>query len=396
MEPQVSNPTILMLHDGELNEFTDLLKSLNGSECCGAPGVTERDTTWDLVLGTPKRIIDLHDLLPGTSAIRIAVLDGNSKTMRSMMRRAGAELLVRRPVHPAALRLLILHSLYNGPERRRKNRVSVGATVYLRAGFRRYPAILAELSVTGCRLLATNSSHPARAGRNLTLMIPPELNEGRPLSVRGEVRRVSPADTGADAIAVVFTKLREKTRDKIAAIVTAHCGGPAILDDDTTLTTRSSGSAVEEDAPHVDEMEAGAACQSENAEGEAVRPMRLDPRCEIERRIIALGDEASRVLIGRDLSLGGMRVDPTPGLSIDDKLQIAIHVSNGNQPLVIRAQIVRDDGDAGMALQFVDLSDSARLCLEDMLQSLPAISEPNGADEGAGVIVSEVVHRRAS
>jgi hypothetical protein len=396
MDSQEPEPTILLLHDGELSEFSDLLESLSGSECCGAPGITERNTSWDLVLGTPKRIIDLHDLLPGNSAIRIAVLDGDSKTMRSMLRRTGAEIIVRRPVHPAALRLLILHSLYNGPERRRKNRVSIGATVQVRARFRRQSAILADLSTTGCRLLAAHGSHPARTDRKLTLMIPPELNDGRPFSVRGDVRRVSPADAGADAIALVFTKLHEKTQEKINNIVTAHRDGPAILGDAATCATRSSGSIVQEGVALVDEMEAGSACSPENAEGATARQMRLDPRREIERRVVALGNEAARVLIGRDLSIGGMRVDPTPGLGVGDELQIALHVPNSKHPLVIGARIARDDGEAGMALQFVDLNDPARLCLEEVLQSLPAISEPSTTDEDVPMIVSEVIRRRAS
>ena len=63
----------------------------------------------------------------------------DSKTLRRRLRDAGTDLIVRRPVHPAALRLLILHSLYRGPEKRRTNRVSVGATI-------QYPCKIATLS----------------------------------------------------------------------------------------------------------------------------------------------------------------------------------------------------------------------------------------------------------
>ena len=139
-----------------------------------------------------------------------------------------------------------------------------------------------------------------------------------------------------------------------------------------------------------------AAYASGNVESESTQSRRLDPRHEIERRIIALGDEAARVLIGRDLSMGGMRVDPAPGVNVDDELRIALHVPDSPQPLVVSARITRDDGEAGMALQFVDLTDLARECLEGMIHSLPSISEPDGKDEGAGVIVSEMVEHRAS
>jgi hypothetical protein len=45
------------------------------------------------------------------------------------------------------------------------------------------------------------------------------------------------------------------------------------------------------------------------------------------------------VLIGRDLSVGGMRVDRAPNLEAGQVLQLAIHVTAGETPLVERAEI---------------------------------------------------------
>ena len=64
-----------------------------------------------------------------SSTLRIAILDGESRTVCALLRRSSFEMIVRRPVHPAALRLLLLHALYRGPEKRRTPRVSVGAPV---------------------------------------------------------------------------------------------------------------------------------------------------------------------------------------------------------------------------------------------------------------------------
>ena len=44
--------------------------------------------------------------------------------------------MVRRPFHPAALRALVVHSLYRGPEKRRSPRVNVGAPVRVKLGWR--------------------------------------------------------------------------------------------------------------------------------------------------------------------------------------------------------------------------------------------------------------------
>ena len=91
-----------------------------------------------------------------------------------------------------------------------------------------------------------------------------------------------------------------------------------------------------------------------------------------------------------------MRIDSTPGLAMGDRLKVAVHVRPDGQPLVVSAEIVRDDGPEGMALHFVDLNPAAHAYLEEMVDALPRIIESNGSQEGAGVVVSELVGRRAS
>jgi hypothetical protein len=90
-----------------------------------------------------------------------------------------------------------------------------------------------------------------------------------------------------------------------------------------------------------------------------------------------------------------MRIDPTPGLGMGDRLKVAVHVRPDGQPLVVSAEIVRDDGPDGMALRFVDLSSAARSYLGEMVGALPSIVESDHSREGAGLVVSEVIQRRA-
>ena len=79
-----------------------------------------------------------------------------------------------------------------------------------------------------------------------------------------------------------------------------------------------------------------------------------------------------------------------------DQLEVAVHVRPDGRPLVVLAEIARDDGPEGMALRFVDLSPAARAYLEEMVVAPPTIIEPNSSKEGAAVVVSRVVGRRAS
>jgi hypothetical protein len=131
-----------------------------------------------------------------------------------------------------------------------------------------------------------------------------------------------------------------------------------------------------------------------NATTREARGVRGERR-HYSRRVIALGDEIARVLIGRDLSAGGMRVDPHPGLSVGDTLQIAVYARTGERPVVVSAEVTRDDGDKGLALQFRDLSLAARHSLGRMVESLPYLEVRQGNEEGAGRVVSAILDRES-
>ena len=389
MEYHEPAPSVLLLHDGELADLAAVIKALGGIDRRGNPTESDRTRVWDVVIASADRMLELHEQLPETSAVRIAVLDGDSKTLPKMLYRIGTDLLVRQPVHHAALRLLILHALYRGPEKRRTTRVSMGATASFRIVLRRRTAILAELSTRGCRLMAEQGCHRAAPDRLVTVILPPEITkDSRSLSLRGHVMRVSSTETGSDVIAVLFERLREATRKRLESIVLAHSHGPAVLDDDVAPALYSVPIIPESGEPQSSDLD--------GPNDETASERRIQARHTLSRRIISLGDEAARILIGRDLSVGGMRIDPTPGLSVGDQLKVAVHVRPDGQPLVVSAEITRDDGPEGMALRFVDLSPAARACLEKMLVTLPAAIESNGTKEGVGVVVSEVVGRRAN
>jgi hypothetical protein len=419
MEYREPTPSILLLHDGELADLAAVIEPLGGIDRCGNPTDLDRARAWDVILASADRMLELHEHLSDTSAMRIAVLDGDSKTLRKMLYRVDTDLLVRQPVHPAALKLLILHALYRGPEKRRATRVSMGAPIRFRSGLRRRPAILAELSTRGCRMMVDSGCHRAVPDRLVTIVLPPEItNDKRSLSLRGHVMRVSSEEADTDVIAVLFELLRGAARKRLESIVSAHSHGPAVLDEAAALALHSLPviSDDAESSPVISENAEPVPTISEDGEplpiipgdadpqspdlgdpaDEAPSERRIQDRHTITRRIIALGDEAARVLIGRDLSAGGMRIDSTPGLAMGDRLKVAVHVRPNGQPLVVSAEIVRDDGPEGMALRFVDLSPAAHTYLEEIVGALPSIIESNGSRDGAGVVVSELVGRRAS
>src|SRR5262249_30415503 len=113
-----SPPTSLLLHDGELADVRALLGSLGAPfvERLGSERAQDPATRWSLVIGSARRILDLQLARSAAPPVQIAILAHDARTLRTSLRRSGATLMVRRPVHPAALRALVLHSLYRGPE----------------------------------------------------------------------------------------------------------------------------------------------------------------------------------------------------------------------------------------------------------------------------------------
>jgi hypothetical protein len=146
--------------------------------------------------------------------LRIAVLDRNTRALRNVVRRAGVDLVVRRPVHPTALRLLLLHALYRGPERRTR-RVAVGSPVRFRAGILRKEGVLADLSLRGCQIV---SRHKLRTGQSVVVWVPEAGNDARTFAVRGKVVRTLVAEGGERGFGVDF--------GKVSKAVAASCARP--------------------------------------------------------------------------------------------------------------------------------------------------------------------------
>jgi len=183
---------VLLLHDGELSDVVALLDELDlqwaevrsgGSP----PGVVP------LVIGTPVLLLRLERAGALGEAACIAICEGGGRMLDRKLEAHGVDFALRRPVHPAALRLLILHLVYRGPERRRLRRVNATLPVRYRAGWRPCRGLLLEFSVGGCRLL-TDRDLPA--GHRIKVMLPAELGLGRKLALKGRVVRCDPALSG--------------------------------------------------------------------------------------------------------------------------------------------------------------------------------------------------------
>jgi len=393
-------PRVLLAHDGELADVRELLEQIGADfdERTGGLAPEDHATVWKVVVGTPRRVLEIQIGAAGEKPTRIVLFGAESKTLVAMLRRSGVDLMIQRPVHPTALRLLIIHSLYQGPEKRRHQRVTIGTPIRYRTGMLKKTAMIADLSLRGCRLITNEKTERDQA---IKVFLGADLGGSKPLVMKGRVVRSGPTEgTGseAQATAVAFDRVSRDEARLLKEILVAHMMGPGVLDASDAARVNAAAAMGESGGRQQRQdtaAEAAPQTRPQPRTGPNVTPgddRREGPRYSIDRRIIALGVEATRVLIGRDISLAGMRVESHELLDVGDDLRLALHVRARAEPLVVQARVERDDGEEGMMLGFHGLTESAENYLRKMVTFLPILAA-RGGDEGSGVIVSEILER---
>jgi hypothetical protein len=429
-----SQPALLVLDDGELGDLVAQLNEmgiefahLRGSAIPPQIKAPER-----VVVTTPRRAMLTKDWARG-APYRIAVVTEDSNTLRAMLRRVGFDLLLRRPIHPVALRLVILRALYAGDEKRREERVAVGLDVQFRSGFWRKKALLADLSQRGCRLLAEQALSP---GARINLPLPKEISpEGLSLSCKVVRVGAKPEADGRIEIGLAFEALSKeklaavravlrqlseaagmeearviggnRARASATAAATPAQAAPAAAAKPVAAAARPplpSARTPKPPTPPRPLSQTRAAKPQEPPTGEPTRtaspapPAKADPsdrrqsvRASFDRKIARLDDEANSVLLGRDLSVGGMRVEYHERVRVGDLLELALYVSPREEPIVVKARVAHDASD-GFGLAFEDVPQETHTRLEKLIARLPSV-EPLQAGEAAGLgsVVSRVL-----
>lgn len=365
-----SQPSVLLVDDGELGDVREILEEL-GADFVHLRGGQIPETLVpprDMVVTSPRRAADVAarggtaaELLGGP--LGIVVVEEDSPALRQRLRGGGYDYLVRRPVRRELLRLLLLRALYRGPERRGALRVPRRGEVTLEIGLKRVPARLADLSRSGCRLLLDRH---LEIGTSVVLEIPTREAGAGPLRLPARVARSEsdPEGGGTHVAGLHFARPEPEVAARFEGLLSEAGAGPV----EPVAEGRAAG-----DPP-------------------VTREQRAEPRRRFEGPITELAGEAGRVLLGRDLSTRGMRVEPRRDIRVGDRLRLALHAEPGAEPLVVDAVVSRDDGPRGLALHFVSLSEEDARRLEAVVADLPTV-ETLGDGEAAslGAVLSEVL-----
>lgn len=220
-------PWALLLDGGDLRDVCRILDTARTPLVHLTDGVpTEECWPQRLLVASGNKALQLerHPVSPDDDVVTIAVLSRPSRTLAQRVTSLGFDYVIERPVHPEALRRLLLSALYREGERRSEQRFPVGWTIGYRSGWRRRQAVLAELSRWGCSLRIDRAPD---LGTRLKVCLPSELTATEPLVVQADVVRSERQHgrEGSAHVSLVFDR-DPKVRARLGPILSRLRSGP--------------------------------------------------------------------------------------------------------------------------------------------------------------------------
>jgi hypothetical protein len=409
--PKPPRPLIAVLVGGsDLDEIAEIIRDLGVETIQCGPYDPQLAALDDASLLVVSGEIAMSDPIPVDTdlLVGIAVCGDISETMRSQIRQQGFRYLLRSHIHPEALRLLLQYAIYAERDRRGRVRHPVGCEVSWRVGWKRNRGRLLDISRAGCCLLVENSP---KVGANIAIKIPAETVGGKALKLHGKVLRSTPnaAHRGNErtALGVILEDLTPATQKVLVDLCETWSESPPMLSrserrqvatrvveahDEGILTSKPQAEVSETHAEGPSETVAQDPTTTKLQDSSSATPQRSTCRGVFEQEIVQIDEEARVVqaLLGRDLSIEGIRVVRQLGLAPGNKLRLALFDTSQQEPLILNAEVSKDDGGSGLFLHFVDLSPEMTARVEEIVARLPAIEsiDPHGDAEvvPAGVV----------
>ncbi len=374
-------PRVLLVGSAGLDDVAALARD-HGAVVreLGAAELREIDATGADLLVCPAALsASLPPPPAGGAGVCVTVLAAGDTTTRAELPPGWRGFLVRRPVHPAALRLLIGYLLYRGPERRREHRVTVGSRIRLRVGGAPRFATLLDLSTRGCRVTAPLA---LAAGARLRVEFPEQVTRRRPLQLDAEVIRASSGPGAAgepgsgSELALRFGPMPAEARSELRRIASFYLRGPALEESLAGVRLRDLDPAL---ADRAEQARKGTGGPAER---------RAEPRVPYNRRVVARAGEGVRVLLGTDISPGGMQVRSRAELAVGEVIRVAVYVAPGRPPLVLDAEVRRRAAGGSYGLRFVHRDPETEELLRALAGRFHSMAGPN---PGSGVVPAELL-----
>ncbi len=387
-------PSVLLLDDGELDRVHRMLQQL-GVDCVRLQKAEIRGVVpkpRDLLISSCDRTLEMPQLESSQEVpldpVWVCVHNQDFLPLRQRLRELGVHFLVHMALDQESLRLFLLQLLNRGPNRREQLRLPLGDSIQCGAvDAKLEPATLADLTADMCRVISPRAAEPETAIR---IVLPESLGGGERLELQGCVVRSAECESRSGesmySILMRLDGLDPEARAQVEKLVRGEQIGTRV----TPLAERSSGDPVPSATVPREEV---AEPQAE-AETAPRSERRRHPRSEYGRTVGILDFEdsdRSQTALGHDLSLEGVRIVGLSGLAVGSEVTLALYGGSREEPVVLEATVLRDDGEDGQALVFKSVSDSQRHALEKLRAASPPLeSLRDAARERDAVVVAQV------
>jgi hypothetical protein len=396
-----AQPSILLVHDGELHDVLEVLETMEVPFLAlagrGIPRRPPRPRS--LLLTTASRAIrmpQLQELVRGSSPpVWIAFHHQDFLPFRERLKRLGVRYLVQSSACSDTVRLLLEYELYRGSERRDAARLPADQRVRYEVGGVGHRGMLLELSAEGCRIRARGTPTPETL---VAVHLPPSLGGGRPLVLPGRVVWVMPPEDGGfdrDAhFAVRFELLPRGARRDLERVLEGGAIGTLV----TRLRKRDAprlGAEPERSSEGGSSRPPAWPAESGRVAEEAPSDRRRARRGSYALEVTARLGPGEAVVMGRDLSVEGIRVKPHASLRPGESVHLALYGGADGSPSIVPATVLRDDGERGVALRFGRLHAEQLRWLEEIVGSLSPVEALSGEGGAGPVVPSRIVSKGA-
>jgi hypothetical protein len=225
--------------------------------------------------------------------------------------------------------------------------------------------------------------------------LPSKLAGGEEFALSGRVLRTeAPPGSPNRLVTVAFDELGEGPLELLDAILEGTVIGTLV----TRLGDELAGDAAAATPPLTRELQPDPADPAPGvpAASQSEYPHeRRNPRVAYTRKVTALMGGGEHVILGRDLSIEGMRTEPLPELTVGTQLELAIYGPSGAEPVLVQAVVSRDDGPLGTAFHFNDMASGDRPRLQAIIEGTPKIRLLSGVETDASVVMARLRERGA-
>ena len=401
---------IMLLDDGELTEVATLLDQMGISYI--RPDTSEMQEAFpaplELLITTALHAQSVERGSPTGARpgrpLRIIATDEKSDSLDQKLHELGFHLKVKLPGHSEIWDLLIRRALYPGNERRSEERIAVGASVSLALESNargRTGARLMDISNRGCRIL-TPDRMPL--GSTLSVILPSQVSGGLSLRLDGEVVRVAKANHAEGHFAGVLwdSQMSDFLRVRLSSLLNEWSLGPpeeieSPLESDMPILPSHASESLdglvlddETDPPiAVPRAVGGTSGTREFIQGEDRRRRTRRPYL---KPVPSHRCGRGKVLMARNLSALGMKIEPMPHLDLGQEIELVLHGPGLIEPLRLAAQVARDDGIEGLVLAFQAMSPEQLHRVHQLVDGLPLVeSLESDSKRLQGAILAELV-----